>query len=81
VKSRKKKQKTKTKLYIAAEVANSTATTANLALTSSSRRIKAYGKGTKLAETKRYLVRHGRLTGVFLSPLRGAEIATPAKRN
>jgi len=60
-------------------VANLVATTTILALTLSSRRNKAHGKGTKLAETRRYLARHGSLTGVHPRPLRRAEIATPAK--
>jgi hypothetical protein len=42
--------------------------TAILALTSSSGRNKAHGIGTKLAETKRYLARLGRVRGVFPSP-------------
>jgi hypothetical protein len=77
VKSRKKPQN---KLYHAARVANSAATIAILALTSSSERNKAHGKGTKLAEIRIYLARLGRPMGVFTSPLRHAEIATPAKR-
>jgi hypothetical protein len=66
-------------IYLAAGVANLAATTAIMVLTSSSRGNKAQGKGTKLAETGRYLARPGRVTGVFPNPLRRAEIATPAK--
>ena len=51
-----------------------------MVLTASSGRNKAHGKGIKLVETGRYLARRGRLTEVFPSPLRCAEIATPAKR-
>ena len=54
-------------------------TTAILALIASSGRNKAHSKGTKLAETGRYLARLGRLTGVFPSLLRRTKIATPAK--
>ena len=63
---------------IAIGIANSVAMTAILVLTSFSGRNKARGKGTKLAETGRYLVRHGSLP--ILSPLRRAKIAMPAKR-
>ena len=70
MKSRKKKPQNK--LYIEAGVANLATTTAILALTSSSGRNKAHSKGTKLDETGRYLVRHRRLTGVFLSSFRHA---------
>ena len=77
VKLRRKKPK---KLYIVVGVANLAATTAIMALTSSSGRNKAHNKGTKLAETERYLARHMRLTGVFPSPLRHAEIDAPTKR-
>lgn len=55
------------------------ATTAILTLTLSSGRNNAHGKGTKLTETGRYLVRCMRPMGVFPSPLRCAEIATPAQ--
>ena len=51
-----------------------------MALTTYSRRNKAHNKGTKLAKTRRYLARRER-HGVFLSLLRHAKIATPAKRS
>ena len=40
---------------------------------------KAHGKGTKLAETRRYLARRKRLTGVLPSPMRCIEIAALVK--
>jgi len=64
------KKKLQNKLDLAVGVANSASTIAIMALTSSNGRKKAHGEGTKLAKSRRYLARHGRLKGVFLTPLR-----------